>query len=200
MVQLLAIHLVWAAWGAIWIALGLWADRTKVAVPSRQQALYRAINVVAFACLFADIYRPIPQGIRWTPLLPPLWRVPPSLGWLLVVLALGGLVLAVSARLTLGRLWSAAVTRKEGHRLIESGPYALVRHPIYTALLMGSAAISIAKGTPIALAGFALMILGYTLKARLEERFLAKELGERAYSAYRRRVPMIVPFAPPARD
>jgi protein-S-isoprenylcysteine O-methyltransferase Ste14 len=199
MVQLLAIHLVWVVWGVVWIALGLWASRTKVAVPSRQQALYRVINIVAFTCMFADIYRPIPHGIRWTPFLPPLWRVPPSLGWLLVALALGGLVLAVSARLTLGRLWSAAVTRKEGHRIIDSGPYALVRHPIYTALLMGSAAISIAKGTPIALAGFALMILGYTLKARLEERFLAEELGERAYAAYRRRVPMIVPFAPPAR-
>jgi protein-S-isoprenylcysteine O-methyltransferase Ste14 len=198
MVQLLAIHLVWLLWGAIWIALGLWANRTKVAVPARQQALYRLINIVAFACMFVDVYRPVPQGIRWTPLLPPLWHVPPSLGWLLVLMALGGLVLAVSARITLGRLWSAAVTRKEGHRIIESGPYALVRHPIYTALLMGSAALSIAKGTPIALFGFALMIVGYTLKARLEERFLAEELGAQSYAAYRRRVPMIVPFAPPA--
>ncbi|WP_216599902.1 isoprenylcysteine carboxylmethyltransferase family protein [Sphingomonas sp. AP4-R1] len=192
---------VWAAWGVIWVALGLWANRTKVAAPAGRQAPYRLINIVAFACMFVDgVYRPTPHGMRWTPFLPPLWQVPPSLGWLLAVLALGGLALAVSARITLGRLWSAAVTRKEGHRIIDSGPYALVRHPIYTALLMGSAAIAIAKGTPIALAGFALMILGYTLKARLEERFLAEELGQGAYAAYRRRVPMIVPFAPPARN
>jgi protein-S-isoprenylcysteine O-methyltransferase Ste14 len=200
MLWLLAIHLVWMLWGAIWLAMGLWANRTQVAVPARQQALYRVINFVAFGCMFFDIYRLTPRGLVWHPLLPPLWQVPPSLGWLLAVLALGGLVLAVSARITLGRLWSAAVTRKEGHRIVETGPYALVRHPIYTALLMGSAAISIAKGTPVALAGFALMIVGYTMKARLEERFLARELGERAYAAYRRRVPMIVPFAPPARD
>lgn len=200
MLWLVAIHVVWMLWGAIWLAMGLWANRTQSAVPARQQALYRVINIVAFGCMFFDIYRPRPGGLIWHPLLPPLWQVPPSLGWLLAVLALGGLVLAVSARITLGRLWSAAVTRKEGHRIIDTGPYALVRHPIYTALLMGSAAISIAKGTPIALAGFGLMIVGYSLKARLEERFLAQELGERAYAAYRRRVPMIVPFAPPARD
>ncbi|MDO6413426.1 isoprenylcysteine carboxylmethyltransferase family protein [Sphingomonas sp. BIUV-7] len=191
---------IWTLWGIVWLALGLWANRTDVAVPARRQAVYRTINILAFALMFADgIYRRTPQGLRWTPFLPRLWHVPPSLGWLLALLALGGMILAIWSRLTLGKLWSAAVTRKEGHRIIDSGPYALVRHPIYTALLMGSAAIGLGKGTPTALAGFALMILGYSIKARLEERFLAEELGAGAYAAYRRRVPMLVPFAPPAR-
>ncbi|PZU09278.1 isoprenylcysteine carboxylmethyltransferase family protein [Sphingomonas sp.] len=191
---------VWALWGVVWIALGLWADRTCRAAAVRRQAPYRLINILAFACMFVDgAFRRTAHGLSWTPFVRPLWRVPPSLGWLLVALAAGGLTLAIWARITLGRLWSAAVVRKEGHRLVETGPYALVRHPIYTALLMASAAIAIAKGSPIALAGFALMILGYSLKARLEEHFLTEELGEQAYSAYRRRVPMLVPFAPPAR-
>jgi protein-S-isoprenylcysteine O-methyltransferase Ste14 len=195
-----AIHAVWMLWGAVWVALGLWANRTADAAPARSQAVYRIINIVAFAAMFVDVYRPSPQGVRWMPLLPPLWHVPAALGWLLALLALAALALAIWSRLTLGRLWSAAVTRKDGHRIVDTGPYGLVRHPIYTALLMGSAAISIAKGTPIALAGFALMIVGYTIKARLEERFLAEQLGRDAYGAYRRRVPMIVPFAPPARS
>lgn len=196
---LLAILGIWAIWGAIWIALGMWAARTEVAAPARRQATYRIVNIIAFAAMFADgMYRLAPTGVRWTPFLPPLWHVPPAIGWSLTMLAAAGLGLAVWARVTLGRLWSAAVTRKEGHRIVDSGPYGLVRHPIYTALLMGSAAIALAKGTPIALGGLALMIVGYTIKARLEERFLAEELGFAAYAAYRQRVPMLIPFAPAA--
>jgi len=188
---------IWLIWGLVWGALWLWTDRTDVRAPAATQAPYRLINIAAFVALFGDgAWR---HG-HWTPLLPSLWHVPPALGWLMAALAAAGLLLALSARATLGRLWSAAVTRKAGHRIVDTGPYALVRHPIYTALLMGGTAVAVAKGTPIALAGLALMAIGYVLKARVEERFLAAELGERAYAAYRSRVPMLIPFAPPARD
>jgi protein-S-isoprenylcysteine O-methyltransferase Ste14 len=71
-----------------------------------------------------------------------------------------------------------------------------VRHPIYTGLLLALLAMAVAKGTVLGTVGFALAFLGLTLKARLEERWLAGELGSGAYADYRRRVPMLVPGLP----
>ena len=186
------ILLIWIAWAAVWAAAWFWSDRTVARPPRRREAPYRIVNILGFVALFGDGARVTLLGGRtW---LPPLWQVPPALGWTLVGLALASAGLAVAARHTLGRLWSAAVTRKEGHRIVAEGPYALTRHPIYTALIGGALALAIAKGSPVALAGAALIIVGYVLKARVEERFLAAELGAEAYAAYARRVPMLVPF------
>jgi protein-S-isoprenylcysteine O-methyltransferase Ste14 len=57
----------------------------------------------------------------------------------------------------------------------------------------------IAKGTVLGIAGAALLAAGLTLKARMEEQWLRRELGADAYDAYRRRVPMLVPFGPKGR-
>ena len=191
---------IWFVWGVVWIAAWLWADRTVARPARRAEAPYRIVNILGFAGIFGDGFLRRSGSITaWRPILPPLWRTPPALGWAMVALALAGLVLAIGARVTLGRLWSAAVTRKAGHRIVDSGPYALVRHPIYTALIMGAAALAVAKATPIALLGLAAIIIGYTLKARVEERFLSAELGAADYADYRARVPMLVPFAPPTR-
>jgi protein-S-isoprenylcysteine O-methyltransferase Ste14 len=105
------------------------------------------------------------------------------------------------ARLHLGKLWSSNVTRKEGHRVVDTGPYGLVRHPIYTGILTALWATAAAKGTILGLVGAAVLTGGMWMKARLEESWLTKELGEEAYGAYRKRVPMLVPFWPrPAPD
>ena len=78
------------------------------------------------------------------------------------------------------------------HRVVETGPYAFVRHPIYTGLIAGAAALAVLQAKPFALLGTALFTLGFALKARVEERFLETELG--GYEDYRRRVPMLMPF------
>ena len=187
---------VWMLWGLLWLAAWFWAERTVARPRRRIEAPYRIVNILGFVGIFGDgVMRWGDGGAIWQPFLSPLWQLPPSAGWAMVALAAAGLALGVSARLTLGRLWSAAVTRKEGHRVVDIGPYALMRHPIYTALILGALALAGAKATPLALLGCAAMIVGYSMKARVEERFLAAELGEAAYAAYRRRVPMLVPFA-----
>jgi protein-S-isoprenylcysteine O-methyltransferase Ste14 len=86
------------------------------------------------------------------------------------------------------------VTKKEGHHVVDTGPYRLVRHPIYTGIILSSFATAFEKGTSIAVAGAATMALGWYLKARLEERFLREQLGAEAYGAYAARVPMLLPF------
>ena len=98
------------------------------------------------------------------------------------------------ARIHLGLLWSGRVTKKADHHIVETGPYALVRHPIYTGLLLAIGATMVAKGTLYGVAGAAAIMLSIAMKARLEERFLRNELGSAAYDGYARRVPMLVPF------
>ncbi len=88
------------------------------------------------------------------------------------------------------------MTKKSDHRIIDTGPYGIVRHPIYTGIILATIAVAVVKGTTLAVAGSMLGVLGYWwLKARLEEGFLREQLGPGAYDAYRRRVPMLIPFA-----
>ena len=86
------------------------------------------------------------------------------------------------------------MTRKQNHRVVDTGPYGLVRHPIYTGILASVLATMIAQATATALGGWILIALGFWIKARAEERFLAAELEPEAYASYRLRVPMLLPF------
>jgi protein-S-isoprenylcysteine O-methyltransferase Ste14 len=113
----------------------------------------------------------------------------------MVAAAIAGFAFTAWARIHLGRLWSSSVSRKADHHIIDTGPYGIVRHPIYTGIIAASAATAAQRGTAEAWLGMALMTLGWYIKARLEERFLRDELGADAYGAYARRVPMLVPFA-----
>jgi protein-S-isoprenylcysteine O-methyltransferase Ste14 len=106
------------------------------------------------------------------------------------------LLLTWWARLHLGRLWSSAISRKQDDRIVDTGPYAFVRHPIYTGLITALLATATAEATVTALLGAALIVFGLWLKARSEEFFLTAELGPEAYGSYCRRVPMLVPFLP----
>ena len=83
--------------------------------------------------------------------------------------------------------------------MIDTGPYAIVRHPIYTGILAAVLATAAAIATWPALVGVACVSVGLWLKASIEERFLAAELEPDAYQTYRRRVPMLIPFWPPGR-
>ena len=111
----------------------------------------------------------------------------------MVAVTVIGLAFCWWARLHLGSLWSAGVSRKEGHRIVDTGPYGIVRHPIYSGVILGMFATAAFRGRPNVIASALLLTLFFALKALVEERFLREELGE-AYDDYRRRVPMLVPF------
>jgi protein-S-isoprenylcysteine O-methyltransferase Ste14 len=122
-----------------------------------------------------------------------LWSNPPVLAWILLLAMSAGIALCCWARIHLGRLWSAHVTRKEGHRVVDSGPYRKVRHPVYSGLMLMYFGFALLCGSALALAAAVVISLGLWLKARLEEKFLAAELGTAAYDLYRARTPMFVP-------
>ena len=84
--------------------------------------------------------------------------------------------------------------KKAGHHVVDTGPYRLVRHPIYSGLIFAAFATAIEKGTSFAMLGAAIITLAFYIKARREERFLRAELAENAYDDYARKTAMLVPF------
>ena len=123
-----------------------------------------------------------------------IWEVGNNVTYGLIVVTLLGLLLTWLARIHLGRLWSSAITRKERHRVVDTGPYAFVRHPIYTGIITALVATAAIEATLAALVGATLICSGLWLKARAEERFLMVELDRDDYKSYCRRVPMLIPF------
>jgi protein-S-isoprenylcysteine O-methyltransferase Ste14 len=113
--------------------------------------------------------------------------------WLGTLMVATGLGFAVLARVWLAGNWSATVTVKQAHELIRSGPYALVRHPIYTGMLFALAGTAVWLGNWRALIGFALIAGAFVHKLRIEEKFMAEQFGD-DYARYRAQVAALIPF------
>jgi protein-S-isoprenylcysteine O-methyltransferase Ste14 len=113
--------------------------------------------------------------------------------WTSAVLCVAGLAFTVWARVTLGRNWSGVVTLKEGHELIQRGPYRLVRHPIYTGLMTMFLATVIARGHVAGIVGILLLFVSFWIKLGDEEELMLKQFPDQ-YSAYQQRVKRIIPF------
>jgi protein-S-isoprenylcysteine O-methyltransferase Ste14 len=182
----LACLTVWSVWAISWFAAALWSSRTEKRPSAGAESFYRVFTVAGFVMLFM-----VPAGYQG---LLKLWSATDMVGWVMVGLTVIGFLFCWWARIHLGKLWSGWITKKEGHRIIDTGPYALVRHPIYTGILFSAIALVVVKGTLFAVAGAIILIIGYWIKARLEERFLGQELGAEAYDDYARRVPMLIPI------
>jgi protein-S-isoprenylcysteine O-methyltransferase Ste14 len=177
---------IWIGWIVSWMAAAYWSNRTEKVALTWDTLRYR-VAIIAGAVLMT------PWATRHLSTTP-LWHVGYAGAYALAALTLAGILFTWWARIHLGRLWSGSITRKEGHRVVDTGPYALVRHPIYTGLIFALLATAAAQATANALVGAALISVGFWLKARAEERFLSVELGADAYGDYRRRVPMLVPW------
>jgi protein-S-isoprenylcysteine O-methyltransferase Ste14 len=122
-------------------------------------------------------------------LIPGLGPAGASLGLAICALGIG---LAVWARIHLGRNWGAPMSLREGHELVTTGPYALVRHPIYTGILVGMAGTALALGWPwlVLLVVFCLYFL---YAAKMEERTMVAQFPN-TYPAYKSRTKMLIPF------
>lgn len=194
-----AIYIPWDAFIISWVAAAIWANRTLKRPGGGREAPYFILEIGGFFTLLGIVDIP-GRALGANPLAAFLatryWTLPPGLAWAMVAVAAAGFLFCWWARIHLGKLWSGRVTRKEGHHIVDTGPYALVRHPIYTGMLTAALATAAQKGSVHALIGVCMLLVAYQFKARLEERFLSEELGPDSYAAYRRRVPMLIPFAP----
>lgn len=174
----------WVGWLLYWLAM---AFKNKRTVERGGFFGYRIVAGATFlVCFGAGRLLHISSQA-------PLWHTSLALGVVTDVVVVAGVAVTVWARITLGRNWSAEVTFKEDHELIESGPYALARHPIYTGLLMMALGAAINYGRAAAVAIFITICAAIWWKVRLEERIMSKHFPD-AYAAYRARVRAIVPF------
>lgn len=178
----------WALFVLSWLLAAFWRKPPARRAGLRRELGYRAV-LVAGLLVFS-----VPAHGYRGPLR--LWSVSWAGAWTCVAVIALGFAFAWWARVHLGALWSGSVTTKAEHRVVDTGPYGIVRHPIYTGLLLSLYATTAAKGTVPGVAGAAILTLGVWMKARLEERWLSDELGAEAYARYRRRVPMLLPFGP----
>jgi protein-S-isoprenylcysteine O-methyltransferase Ste14 len=110
-----------------------------------------------------------------------------------VVVGIAGLALVMWSRLTLGRYWSGVVGLKEDHQLIECGPHRLVRHPLYTGLIMATIGTAVAETMLHALIGVGLIVICVMRRARKEDNLLGEKFGA-ACGEYRRHTGRLVPW------
>jgi protein-S-isoprenylcysteine O-methyltransferase Ste14 len=177
---------LWAAWAFYWWLSSRDVKETTRREPLVSRALHLGPMFLAAAILWSPRLNILGLETRFVP-----WA--PWLFWLGVGVTCGGLAFAVWARRTIGRNWSAIVTLKQDHELVTSGPYALVRHPIYTGLLFGFLGSAIALGQGRGLLAVAIFYLAALRKYRMEERWMHERFGV-AYDAYRAHVKALVPF------
>jgi protein-S-isoprenylcysteine O-methyltransferase Ste14 len=121
-----------------------------------------------------------------------------ALAWSGALLAWAGAAFAVWARLALGRWFSASFGVKPGHVLVTHGPYAVVRHPLYTGLVVLGVGLGLAWDSVLTLGMALVFTVPFALHAAVEEQIFAAHFGE-AWRAYRSRVPMLVPGLRPRR-
>ena len=178
---------MWGLWTLSWIIAAAWAAPAARRPRLGSSILYYALTFIGISMMFGA--GPIHSAAL-------LWPVPPALGYAMVALAAAGFAFTWWARIHLGRLWSANVGAKADHHIVDTGPYALVRHPIYTGLIAATAATAIVRPWGSTVAGALVFSSSFFVKALLEESFLRQELGAEAYDSYRRRVPMLIPFLP----
>jgi protein-S-isoprenylcysteine O-methyltransferase Ste14 len=186
-----ALYWLWGVWYASWLMSLFWAGKPSKAPRVWSHIFYQVVTMAGLVCLFVVPANAIPSH--------PLWTVSDQTGWALFWLTAVCFAFCWWARLTMGRLWSGLISRLPDHRIVDTGPFAIVRHPIYTAIIAAAFLLAIAQGTAEGLAGAVLFLVAFWLKARIEEDFLRKELGAELYDAYRRRVPMLLPLGPKSR-
>jgi protein-S-isoprenylcysteine O-methyltransferase Ste14 len=176
----------WAVWALIWLIASLSVKRTS----RREDPLSRLWNTAPLwlAALLLASQRIWPDFL--TERFPP-WGLPLTV--IGIVLLLAGLGFAIWARYHIGRNWSGVVTVKQDHALIRSGPYALVRHPIYSGLLLAIVGTAMARGNAAAIIAIALVLFAFLRRVAVEEKWMTETFGP-AYDDYRATTPALVPF------
>lgn len=178
--------LMWLAYVAYWWAMAtdVKSDERREEAGARLQRLI--LMILAILLLGVPKFRLSVLDRRFLPT--SVWWV-----WIGAAVTASGLLFSLWGRRYLGRNWSRAVTIKKDHQLITGGPYSLVRHPIYTGLLVGLCGGALALGEWRGLVAVGLVFIALLRKLRLEEQWMRVQCGE-SYENYFRQVRALVPY------
>ena len=177
---------VWIAFIVYWRIKAANTKTTERIEPAASN-LVRALTFLIVIALLSTTRIPLP----W--LYSQLWR---SGLWSFCIgaaITVVGLLFAVWARHHLASNWSSSVTIKQGHELITTGPYAVVRHPIYTGILTGFLGTAIALAQARGVIGFVLIFIVLWAKLRKEEEWMRSQFGE-TYATYAHQTAALVPY------
>jgi protein-S-isoprenylcysteine O-methyltransferase Ste14 len=181
-------NLVVAPWYALaiyWAFSAVRLKRIKVSEDPGGRLLHIGMMVLIFMLLYSERLAIGPLG----------WRFVPDSALVRnsgIALTFVGAAVAIWARYSLGQYWSGRVTLKVNHQLIRFGPYAHVRHPIYSGLLLAIAGTALVIGEWRAAVGVLLALFELSRKAAKEEALLATEFGDQ-YREYRRQAGFLTP-------
>ena len=180
------VALLWGIWLAGWVISSGATAKTVFQAPRTSQLAHSLFVSAGALLLFFH-----PSNLA--PFRHHLFSSPGWVGWLPVALVAIGLGFAGWARYHLGRMWSGRVTLKENHAIIRTGPYAIVRHPIYTGLFVALIGSFLADPTLASVAGLGLLTIGLLIKIGQEEELLTEHFGD-SYDSYRRNVSTLIPY------
>jgi protein-S-isoprenylcysteine O-methyltransferase Ste14 len=167
-----------------------WAASKVKKTAKRQSYWDRAVHVAMLIVSFTTPF------IRWGDLPLVGFQLVPNdtaASWTGVGVCAAGMGFCFWARYTLGANWSAIVTVKKDHELIQKGPYLLTRHPMYTGILTGFFGVALTTGAVGNFFGPALLLFAFLRKMKLEETYMTQHFGKR-YIAYTQKVKRLVPF------
>ena len=174
----------WIAWGVLWLVMALFVKRTVEQPDSVWRITVGLVGAAMFLTLRTQTH-PTARQLEW--------QHTAVVGVVTSILVAGGLAFSAWARLVIGGNWSGGIVLKEDHELVQSGPYAIVRHPIYTgliAMVFGTAAY---YAEPLVI-GLAIVLAAVLYaKSKREERLMVEHFPD-VYPEYRRRVRAIVPY------
>jgi len=176
---------IWVLFGVVWLISALKSKRTK----RRETVIQRLGYVLPLVVTFALLSRPeAHRGWLGAYVLP----FSAALEWSGAVLVAAGIGICFWARWHLGANWSGTVTLKENHELIRSGPYRMIRHPIYTGILLALLGTAVQIGQVRGFIALGVAWLSFYIKARREESFLTAEFGDR-FAEHRQHTGMFLP-------
>ncbi len=180
-------YIAWAALIIIWVAGSFGNKKTLNVSHIREQVIVLVLMAIGFGLMFNQ--RVLPWGLS-------SFISHPQVQSSLIgdILALSGVVFAIWARVALGKNWSGTVvTIKKDHQLIESGPYAYVRHPIYAGFLTAAVGTALTIGTLASFLAVLFLLAAFIIRIKREEKMMtAQFLNE--YPLYITRTKALIPY------
>jgi len=177
----------WLAFIVLWFLAGI-ASKRSVRTQTSSSRLFQVVLIFIGAMIF-NLNRWFVSG--W----PTLRIIPRETPFILggAIITIAGMLFCVWARAILGTNWSARVTIKANHELVRQGPYQIVRHPIYTGLLIGLLGTAFVYGFAGCFVGVLVIGFAFWLKSQTEEQFMVQQFGDQ-YLQYRQQVRALIPY------
>ncbi len=180
------IPILWPGIFVLWAIAGATAKRTVRAQFDLRARAPVWVVILAWFLLLDPRFRPGLLGLRFVPMTD-------ATAYTGFALTAFGLAFAVWARFCIGRNWDGLVALKEDHQLVRGGPYAIVRHPIYSGFMLATLGTAIVDGEVAGLVSTAMIVVAWGYKARVEEAFMIEQFGAE-YEQYRRDVKGLIPL------